>query len=243
MDAKLEMEEFGNREEIRLLVDDDDGLASSCSPAAALCLCRICHEEEEERNTSMESPCGCSGTLKFAHRECIQRWCDEKGSNVCEICLEKFEPGYTIPEKKALIDVGVTIRGSLEVPRLNYDPRNPEFVADDDAGSDRAECSPASRRRASYCRSIVLLLMMILLMRNLIAVITVGDDRYAFTILTVFLLRASGILLPFYLVMRFVSAFQEAHRQDQLHMENTRRLGWEEEEEDEEEEHRIHIRF
>lgn len=115
MDAKLEMEEFGNREEIRLLVDDDDGLASSCSPAAALCLCRICHEEEEERNTSMESPCGCSGTLKvsiaftsvsrakkvfscgadlsvpllqFAHRECIQRWCDEKGSNVCEICLE-----------------------------------------------------------------------------------------------------------------------------------------------------------
>ena len=27
--------------------------------------------------------------------------------------------------------------------------------------------------------------MMILLMRNLIAVITVGDDRYAFTILTV----------------------------------------------------------
>ncbi|CAL9136676.1 unnamed protein product [Musa textilis] len=154
------MEEFGNREEIRLLVGDDadDGLvASSCSPAAAWCLCRICHEEEEERNGSMESPCGCSGTLKFAHRECIQRWCDEKGSNVCEICLEKYEPGYTIPEKKALIDVGVTIRGSLEVPRLNYDPHNPEFVADDDAGSDRAECSPASRRRASYCRSILLL--------------------------------------------------------------------------------------
>lgn len=66
MDAKLEMEEFGNREEIRLLVDDDDGLASSCSPASALCLCRICHEEEEERNTSMESPCGCSGTLKVS---------------------------------------------------------------------------------------------------------------------------------------------------------------------------------
>ncbi|KAJ8471953.1 hypothetical protein OPV22_026296 [Ensete ventricosum] len=240
------MEEFGNGEEIRLLVDDDDGLAFSCSPpaAATLCLCRICHEEEEERNTRMESPCGCSGTLKFAHRECIQRWCDEKGNNVCEICLEKFEPGYTIPEKKALIDVGVTIRGSLEVPRLNYDPHNPEFVADDDAASDRADCSPSSRRRASYCRSIVLLLMMILLMRNLIAVITVGADHYAFTILTVFLLRASGILLPFYLVMRFVSAFQEAHRQDQLlHMETTlpvRRSGPEEEEE---EEHRIHIRF
>ncbi|RZS19036.1 hypothetical protein BHM03_00051395 [Ensete ventricosum] len=80
-----------------------------------------------------------------------------------KVFLQKFEPGYTIPEKKALIDVGVTIsaahcdRGSLEVPRLNYDPHNPEFVADDDAASDRADCSPASRRRASYCRSIVLL--------------------------------------------------------------------------------------
>lgn len=29
--------------------------------------CRICHEEEEEekqRSTTMEAPCGCSGTLK-----------------------------------------------------------------------------------------------------------------------------------------------------------------------------------
>ncbi|WOK96084.1 hypothetical protein Cni_G04791 [Canna indica] len=207
--------ESGDREEIRLLITDEL-MDSSCSPPAAMCLCRICHEEEEERSTSMESPCACSGTLKFAHRDCIQRWCDEKGSNVCEICLQKYEPGYTIPEKKALVDVGVTIRGSLEVPRLNYDPENPEFVTDSDAESDYAECSPASRRRASYCRSIALMFMIILLIRNLVAVITVDGDHYAFTVLTMFLLRASGILLPFYFVMRFIAAFQEAQRQDHL---------------------------
>ncbi|URD91821.1 hypothetical protein MUK42_00738 [Musa troglodytarum] len=152
----------------------------------------------------------------FAHRECIQRWCDEKGSNVCEICLQKFEPGYTIPEKKASVDVGVTIRGSLEVPRLNYDPHNPEFISDNNSDFECAEVSPASRRHASYIRSIALMFMIVLVIRNLIAVITVGADHYASTILTVFLMRASGILLPFYLVMRFVSALQEARQQDQL---------------------------
>ncbi|XP_074590112.1 uncharacterized protein LOC141846026 [Curcuma longa] len=197
--------ETGEGREIRMARGDHDPAASSVR------FCRICHEEEEEESAAMESPCACSGTLKFAHRECTQRWCDEKGSAVCEICLQEFEPGYTIAEKKALLDVGVTIRGSLEVPRLNYDPHNPEFVPDNDADSDYAECSPASRRRASYFRSVALIFMVIFLVRNLVTIMTVGADHYyAFTFLTVFLLRASGILLPLYLVMRFISAFQEA---------------------------------
>ncbi|XP_042448724.1 uncharacterized protein LOC122033675 [Zingiber officinale] len=216
--------EFAGREEIRFLIDDHDHLHqqdSVCSPAAAaavtVCLCRICHEEEEERSTAMESPCACSGTLKFAHRECIQRWCYEKGSVVCEICLQNFEPGYTVNQKKALVDVEVTIRGSLEVPRINYDPRNPEFVyVNDDGDSDYAECSPASSFRVSYFRSVALIFIVVLLVRNLVGVMTAGEDHYAFTILTVFLLRASGILLPLYLVMRFIAALQEAEQEDNL---------------------------
>lgn len=27
-------------------------------------------------------------SIQFAHRDCIQRWCDEKGDTVCEICLQ-----------------------------------------------------------------------------------------------------------------------------------------------------------
>ncbi|KAH7666625.1 Zinc finger RING/FYVE/PHD-type protein [Dioscorea alata] len=120
-----------------------------CS-SSRLCLCRICHEEEDESSTSMETPCSCSGTLKFAHRGCIQRWCEEKGSIVCEICLQKFEPGYTVPPKKALVDVPVTIRGSLEVPRLNYDPSS-------DEEDEYPACNEAAERSFSYCRSIALM--------------------------------------------------------------------------------------
>ena len=41
-------------------------------------------------------------------------------------CLRTFEPNYTMPPQRALVEVPVTIRGSLEVPRLNYDHENLE---------------------------------------------------------------------------------------------------------------------
>ncbi|CAL5372397.1 unnamed protein product [Camellia sinensis] len=46
--------------------------------------CRICQEEDSIQN--LETPCACSGSLKFAHRKCVQRWCNEKGDITCEIC-------------------------------------------------------------------------------------------------------------------------------------------------------------
>ncbi|XP_009401641.2 uncharacterized protein LOC103985615 [Musa acuminata AAA Group] len=238
--------EFGDRQETRLVIDDGWAVSSSSSsssfpPFASTSLCRICHEEEEESSTSMESPCACSGTLKFAHRECIQRWCDEKGSNVCEICLQIFEPGYTFPEKKAKLDVAVTIRGSLEIPRPNYDPENQGFViaSDDAAGSNYPECSAASSRSVSCCRYVAIMFTIMLLIRHFITVTTVGADQFPFSIATVFLLRASGIILPFYLVMQFISAVQLAQRQYQIEQLHRRINSGGLEEEDEIEHHPI----
>ncbi|RZS10349.1 hypothetical protein BHM03_00041564 [Ensete ventricosum] len=215
--------EFGDRQESRLVIDDARAASSSSSSSsssfASTRLCRICHEEEEESSTSMESPCACSGTLKFAHRECTQRWCDEKGSNVCEICLQIFEPGYyTFPEEKAKLDVAVTIRGSLEIPRRSYDPENQGFIAasEDAASSNYPECSAASNRGVSCCRYVTIMFTIMLLIRHFITVTTVGADQFPFSTVTVFLLRASGIILPFYLIMQFISAVQLAQRQYQI---------------------------
>ncbi|KVH98532.1 Protein of unknown function DUF3675 [Cynara cardunculus var. scolymus] len=57
--------------------------------------CRICQEEDSIKN--LEVPCACSGSLKFAHRKCVQRWCNEKGDIICEICHQAYSPGYTAP--------------------------------------------------------------------------------------------------------------------------------------------------
>lgn len=43
-----------------------------------------------------------SFSCQFAHRECIQRWCDEKGDTTCEICLQvsvlsrKWDLGFAL---------------------------------------------------------------------------------------------------------------------------------------------------
>ncbi|KAF5820315.1 putative transcription factor C2H2 family [Helianthus annuus] len=76
--------------EVRLFIDfdDDQYLLYPSISSAEIIFCRICHEAEFESSKTMESPCSCSGTVKFAHRDCIQRWCDEKGNTTCEICLQ-----------------------------------------------------------------------------------------------------------------------------------------------------------
>ncbi|XP_027904517.1 uncharacterized protein LOC114164165 isoform X3 [Vigna unguiculata] len=55
--------------------------------------CRICQEDDTLQN--LDIPCGCNGTLKFAHRRCVQLWCYEKGDTICEICHQPFKPGYS----------------------------------------------------------------------------------------------------------------------------------------------------
>ncbi|KAA0032255.1 RING/FYVE/PHD zinc finger protein [Cucumis melo var. makuwa] len=53
-------------------------------PLILVAECRICQEEDSLSN--LETPCACSGSLKYAHRKCVQHWCNEKGDITCEIC-------------------------------------------------------------------------------------------------------------------------------------------------------------
>ncbi|KAG8389556.1 hypothetical protein BUALT_Bualt02G0241500 [Buddleja alternifolia] len=183
--------------DIVLYIDD---LRSSS--AISISICRICHEEELESCKSLEAPCACSGTVKFAHRDCVQRWCNEKGNTVCEICLQKFEPGYTSPPKKTkLIDTTVTIRGSLEVPLNDQEQEHP---GDFD--------SSAADRTASCCKSVALIFTALLLIRHLVAVVTGGAGGYPFSLLTVFIVKASGILLPMYILIRVIAAIHSGIR-------------------------------
>ncbi|KAK9147028.1 hypothetical protein Sjap_006931 [Stephania japonica] len=181
--------------------------------------CRICHEEElGSSSNGLETPCACSGSVKFAHRDCIQRWCNEKGNTICEICLQNFEPGYTVPtppKNTQVDDVAVTIRGSLEVPRQNQELHNPGLMAIVAVGSESiethySECSSAAERSANCFRSVAIMFTIFLLVRHLLSILTSGADQYAFTLITLFLLRACGVLLPLYIIVRVVSGIQNS---------------------------------
>ncbi|XP_021805077.1 uncharacterized protein LOC110749303 isoform X3 [Prunus avium] len=152
-------------------------------------------------------------------RNCIQRWCNEKGNTTCEICLQSYEPGYTAPPKKSQVDdTAVTIRDSVQVPRRDQEPRSPRLDLErvqpiENVYSSQSQCSSAADRSASCCRSLALLFTVVLLVRHLFVVLTGSDEDYPFTLLTVLILRASGIILPMYILIRTITAIQNSVRQ------------------------------
>ncbi|OMO63981.1 Zinc finger, RING-CH-type [Corchorus capsularis] len=199
--------------DVILYVDD---LSSNSS----ISHCRICHEEEFESFKSLEAPCACSGTVKYAHRDCIQRWCNEKGNTTCEICLQEYEPGYTVTvisssKKSQLIEAAVTIRDSLQIPRREVDPERQRLIALAEGISvdnDSSQCNSAADRGASCCRSLALTLTAVLLVKHLFAVLNGELDHYPFALLTILFFRATGILLPMYIVVRIITAVQNSIR-------------------------------
>ncbi|MBA0589844.1 uncharacterized protein LOC105802958 [Gossypium raimondii] len=198
--------------DIILFVDN-----SSSNPSISLC--RICHEEELESFKSLEVPCACSGTVKFAHRDCIQRWCNEKGNTTCEVCLQEYEPGYTVtvPSKKAqLIEDAVTIRDSLQIPRTEVEAEEQRLVALAEE-NELSECTSAADRGASCCQSLALTFTVVLLVKHLFAVLNGETDHYPFALLTILFFRATGIILPMYILIRVITAIRNSIRR-QLHV-------------------------
>ncbi|XWS46565.1 hypothetical protein CRYUN_Cryun14cG0078600 [Craigia yunnanensis] len=166
--------------DVILFVDD-------LSSGSSISHCRICHEEEFESFKSLEAPCACSGTVKFAHRDCIQRWCNEKGNTACEICLQEYGPGYTVtaPSKKSqLIETAVTIRDSLQIPRREVEPQHQRLVALA-VENEFSQCTSAADSGASCCRSLALTFTVVLLVKHLFAVLDGETDHYPFALLTV----------------------------------------------------------
>ncbi|MQL88023.1 hypothetical protein Taro_020576 [Colocasia esculenta] len=70
--------------------------------------CRICQEEDSIKN--LDTPCACSGSLKYAHRACVQRWVNEKGDLTCEICHEPYKHGYVAPPRIIPDETAIDIR-------------------------------------------------------------------------------------------------------------------------------------
>ncbi|XP_019160705.1 PREDICTED: E3 ubiquitin-protein ligase MARCH3-like [Ipomoea nil] len=91
--------------------------------------CRICRGEDLDSN--MEVPCSCRGTLKYAHRGCVQSWCNKKGDTVCEICNQPFQPDYTAPPPpvRRYGSLPSLLRGGTIVPRRHSSNRPNPFTA------------------------------------------------------------------------------------------------------------------
>lgn len=187
-------------------VDDNKNGEKGCCSKILLRECRICQEEDEQHQ--MEAPCACNGTLKFAHRKCIQRWCNKKGDITCEICNQVFSPNYDLPPAKNNSDVmTIDIRQAWGA---HIDLRDPHFLAF--AAAERQflqaeyeEYAVASSGSMACFRSVVIILMLILLLRQALMLTRdsgMMQESSTFFNIQISLLQLAGFLLPCYAIAR-----------------------------------------
>ncbi|XP_024179186.1 uncharacterized protein LOC112185214 [Rosa chinensis] len=87
--------------------------------------CRICQTEDSIDHT--EAPCRCNGTLKFAHRDCIQRWVNSRFKATCEIC-NQYEGGYRVTVPPPATPPQPTRREIEEIRRVMEEAEGYRFL-------------------------------------------------------------------------------------------------------------------
>ncbi|CAH2079694.1 unnamed protein product [Thlaspi arvense] len=193
-----------------------DGASESVSAETDICesafvQCRICHDEDEDSN--MDTPCSCSGTLKFAHHNCVQRWCNEKGDTVCEICRQQYKPGYTAP-KQLFHYTGISMNFRNDWGIEGLDLRNPYFLTWD-AADDYELYSFHSPTSLICCRVIALLFILLLFLRHFLPVFLGGNgiDDFSLTLFMIPLLKTLGILLVAYFLVKSFIGIQRCRQE------------------------------
>ncbi|KAL5206815.1 hypothetical protein ABZP36_035024 [Zizania latifolia] len=184
-------------------------------PLLQMMECRICQEEDSIKY--LESPCACTGSLKYAHRACVQRWCNEKGDVTCEICHEPYEHGYTAPTRPHPDETTIDIRGGWTITGTTFDLRDPRILRVAQNQIMEAEYDDYSATNAStaaFCRSAALILMTLLLWRHALT-LTDEDDDDTSAMFSLFLLRAAGFLLPFYIMAWAVNILQHRRQRQE----------------------------
>ncbi|EOY00898.1 RING/FYVE/PHD zinc finger superfamily protein isoform 4, partial [Theobroma cacao] len=156
--------------------------------------------------------------LEYAHRRCVQRWCNEKGNTTCEICHQHFKPGYTAPPPLFQIgSIPMNLRGNWEISRRELNSsRFIAVVSTDrnllDSGYD--EYSVSNTRSFICYRTVAIIFMLLLIMRHTLPVMLSRINGYSFLLFMLFVLRTVGIVLPLYVLVKVVTGFYR-HRQQQ----------------------------
>lgn len=202
-------------------VDSNKTVAQSESsdedePLIQMAECRICQEEDSIQN--LENPCACSGSLKYAHRKCVQHWCNEKGDITCEICHQPYHPGYTAPPRPE--ETAINIGGGWAISGTPLDLSDPRILAIAEAErhfleAEYDEYAASNASGAAFCRSAALILMALLLLRHALTITDPDGEDDTSTFFSLFLLRAAGFLLPCYIMAWAISILQRRRQRQE----------------------------
>eukprot|EP00270_Netrium_digitus_P019196 TRINITY_DN7529_c0_g1_i1.p1 TRINITY_DN7529_c0_g1~~TRINITY_DN7529_c0_g1_i1.p1 ORF type:complete len:375 (+),score=85.07 TRINITY_DN7529_c0_g1_i1:253-1377(+) len=200
--------------------------------------CRICQEEDDVSN--LEQPCACSGTLEFAHRSCVQKWCNEKRNTVCEICHQPYKSGYTAPRPRSeggeSLQQTITFRFRDEMFRT-YTAEG-TFWRDTPSEQEQRQLLQALANQqgeglphehlievdyedpqtSSWGKSIVLIVLVVLLIRHALFMMAAAADEQDPSMFTLFALPVAGVLLPCFVMGRALGVLQRRREQREATM-------------------------
>ncbi|XWS34525.1 hypothetical protein CRYUN_Cryun21dG0045900 [Craigia yunnanensis] len=198
----------------------DDTKVFNSSPKADLSSprkiveCRMCQDEDEDSN--METPCSCCGSLKYAHRRCVQRWCNEKGNTTCEICHQQFKPSYTAPPP--LFQIGripMNLRGNWVISRRELNNSRVVAVVSTDRSllDSRYDEYSVSPTRICY-HAVAVIFILLLILRRTLPVMLSGTNDYI-PLFLLLLLQTTGIILPIYVIVKAATAVHRRWQQQE----------------------------
>ncbi|GAA0167782.1 ubiquitin-protein ligase [Lithospermum erythrorhizon] len=219
MPSSSSMGDNKDKEKVIVEVDEENDLANEEAPLIGQAECRICQDEDSIQN--LESPCACNGSLKYAHRKCVQHWCNEKGDITCEICHQSYQPGYVAPPRPEAAEAVIDIGGGWQIAGTPINLHDPRLltIAEAERQMLEAEYEDFNARNASgaaFFRSVVLILMALLLMRHALSINDDGDDEDPSTVFSLFLLRAIGFLLPCYIMVFIITVLQRRRQRQEV---------------------------
>ncbi|CAO2198052.1 unnamed protein product, partial [Urochloa humidicola] len=194
------------------VVSEDVQLGVGKAKSGIMVECRICQEEGDE--AYVETPCSCKGSLKYAHHRCIQRWCNEKGDTICEICLQQLTPNYTAPVK--LFRHGrnlINFRRAVE--RRENHGASYGHASDQSDGASSFDSQSSNPKGIMYCRVFAVALMALLVFRDAILLILRSHEVCSIELITL-MFRTAGIVIPVYVILIAVTALLHRCNQRQV---------------------------
>eukprot|EP00879_Flechtneria_rotunda_P001470 GHRR01001624.1.p1 GENE.GHRR01001624.1~~GHRR01001624.1.p1 ORF type:complete len:321 (+),score=117.97 GHRR01001624.1:244-1206(+) len=170
--------------------------ADTFSSPEQLIECRICLATDNRQD--LLQPCSCTGTVQYAHMECLKAWVSERGSLECELCGKQYKDSIK-QQLEPLVDAW----------RSQHQQRRPRVASGDAVLAINIvpeEDVEQGRPQVSWTRFWVhlgLLVMLLVGVLYLALFVNIGSPDNFWLM---FLWRAITIILPLFLIVRCVAA-------------------------------------
>lgn len=160
--------------------------------------CRYCLLPDDPKN--LVCPCGCDGTLRYCHYDCLKTWVMEKRALSCEICNQEWKDDFQTKLAQSVADA-----------EKNDQERRNATTTSQLGGVAAVSDTPVVRQQTSrgrMCMDRVKVLLLVFVTIGLLYVVLFLSSETKFDFWAVIILRVLSFVLAFYLIGKGIMGLQ-----------------------------------